>query len=70
MRQLEIRLASSRQQEGRKAHMRATREQEINTLFDQYIEWVEDTMTTERHPWLQVVAVLTCVGGRQRNWRL
>jgi len=30
----------------------------IDTLFDQYIQWVEDTMTTERQPWLQVVAVL------------
>ncbi|MCP4379314.1 MAG: hypothetical protein GY794_24475 [bacterium] len=58
VRQLELKLESSRQQEGRKAHLKATREQEIDTLFDQYIQWVEDTMTTERQPWLQVVAVL------------
>jgi len=44
--------------ERRKAQMRSTGERDINTLFDQYIEWVEETMTTERQPWLQLIAVL------------
>ena len=59
MQQLELKLNSSRQQESRKAHLRVTGEQDINALFDQYIDWVEDTMTTERQPWLQVIAILT-----------
>ncbi len=59
LQQLELELKSSRLQENRKAHRRATREQDINMLFDQYIDWVEDTMTTEPQPWLQVIAVLT-----------
>ncbi len=50
VRQLELKSESSRQQEGRKVHLKATREQEIDTLFDQYIQWVEDTMTTQRQP--------------------
>ena len=30
----------------------------IHRLFDNFIEWVEDTMTTEDKPYIQVVAVL------------
>ncbi|MEN8168421.1 MAG: ATP-dependent helicase, partial [Pseudomonadota bacterium] len=63
MQQLELSLQGSRQQEGAKAHLRATREQDINTLFDQYIQWVEETMTTERQPWLQVICVLISAQG-------
>jgi hypothetical protein len=32
---------------------------EIEEIFDRYLEWVEDTMTTEKHPYLQVVCVLS-----------
>lgn len=31
---------------------------EIDRKFDEFIEWVEDTMTTEDHPFIQVIAVL------------
>ncbi len=58
LQQLERQLEASRQSPEMKQHRRALREREINELFDQYIEWVEETMTTEPHPWLQVVAVL------------
>ena len=56
--QLELKLSTSRQPESNKAHKRAIEEQEINQLFDQYMEWIEETMTTEPQPWLQVIAVL------------
>lgn len=58
LQQLELELQSSHQQPELKQSRRHQREREINALFDQYIEWVEDTMTTERQPWLQLVAVL------------
>ena len=58
LQQLERKLAGSRAPEGRKAQQRRSGEQEINQLFDDYIQWVEDTMTTERQPWLQLIAVL------------
>lgn len=32
---------------------------DINIIFDDYIQWVEDTMTTEDQPYIQVIAVLT-----------
>ena len=30
----------------------------IDKKFDEFIDWVEDTMTTEDNPFIQVVAVL------------
>ena len=36
---------------------------EINSLFDEFLEWVEDTMTTEDNPFIQVMAVLKGVDG-------
>lgn len=59
MQQLEMKLQGSRVPENRKAQLRATGEADIDQLFDDYIDWIEDTMTTERQPWLQVIAVLT-----------
>jgi len=41
--------------QGRKDKQR----RDIDRIFDEYLEWVEDTMTTEDTPYLQVVAVLT-----------
>lgn len=32
---------------------------DIDRIFGEYFDWVEDTMTTERTPYLQVVSVLT-----------
>ena len=31
---------------------------EIDRKFDEFIHWVEDTMTTEDNPFIQVIAVL------------
>jgi len=32
--------------------------QRIERFFDDYLEWVEETMTTEEHPYLQVIAAV------------
>jgi len=32
--------------------------QRIERLFDDYLEWVEETMTTEEPPYLQVIAAV------------
>ncbi|MCD6534208.1 MAG: ATP-dependent helicase, partial [Deltaproteobacteria bacterium] len=37
---------------------------EIERKFDEFIDWVEDTMTTEDKPFIQVIAVLMGAGGR------
>jgi len=58
LQQLALKLESSGMLQAQKEHLRITREQDIEKLFDRYIEWVEETMTTEPQPWLQVIAVL------------
>jgi len=34
-------------------------QQRIEKIFDDYIGWIEDTMTTEKEPYIQVIAVFT-----------
>jgi hypothetical protein len=34
------------------------RSQQINRVFDDYRQWVQDTLTTEPQPWIQVLAAL------------
>ncbi len=60
--QLAIKLERSQRTEAFKAHQRSTGEQEIKQMFDDYLEWVEDTMTLERQPYIKVVCVMA--GGR------
>ena len=56
--QLAFELTASKQADSVKTSRKAQRTQEIDRIFDQYIDWVEDTMTTEQHPYMQVVGVL------------
>ena len=37
---------------------RSTGEQQIEQVFDDYLEWVQETMTLERQPYIKVVGVL------------
>ena len=55
---LELSLTTPKEGGAKKESRKAQRTQEIDRIFDQYIEWVEDTMTTEQHPWMQVASVL------------
>ena len=59
--QLALKLDQSQRAEAFKAHQRSTGEQEIEQVFDDYLTWVEDTMTLERQPYIKVVCVM--VGG-------
>ena len=59
--QLALKLDRSQRTEAVKAHQRSTGEQEIKQVFDDYLTWVEDTMTLERQPYIKVVCVM--VGG-------
>ena len=38
------------------------RKQQINRVFDDYRQWVYDTLTTEPQPWIQVLAAVTSAG--------
>ena len=37
-------------------------QREIEQLFDDYLDWVQDTMTTEESPWIKVICVMTGAG--------
>jgi ribosome recycling factor len=47
-------------------------QQRIEKLFDDYIQWIEDTMTTEKDPYIHVIAVFTGTGVDHGwiNWHL
>lgn len=57
--QLEVALESSRQAEHFKASRREQRLGRIEAVFDDYRTWVEDTLTIEPVPFIQIIAVLT-----------
>jgi superfamily II DNA or RNA helicase len=57
--QLALQLDTSKQLEAVKQSKKEQRTLEINKIFDDYIQWVEDTMTTESQAYLQVISVLT-----------
>ena len=54
--QLELRLSANQQAEQFKKSKREKRTQHIRKVFDEYRQWVEDTMTTEPQPFIQVLA--------------
>jgi superfamily II DNA/RNA helicase len=56
MEQLELRLAANQQAEQFKKTKREKRTQHIHRVFDEYRQWVQDTMTTEPQPFIQVLA--------------
>ena len=56
--QLELRLAANQQAEQFKRTRREQRTQYIRRVFDEYRQWVRDTMTTEPQPFLQVLAAV------------
>ncbi len=57
--QLELRLAANQQAEQIKKTRREQRTQHIRKVFDEYRQWVQDTMTTEPQPFIQVLAAAT-----------
>ena len=54
--QLELRLEKNQQAEQFKKTKREQRTQHIRKVFDEYRQWVQDTMTTEPQPFIQVLA--------------
>ena len=55
--QLELRLENLL--EGVRESKREQRSKQINQVFDEYRQWVADTMTTEPQPYIRVLAALT-----------
>lgn len=57
--QLELRLSQSGQAEGAKSSVRERKTTQIAKVFDEYRQWVEDTLTIEPSPFIEVLAVVT-----------
>ena len=62
VRQLELRLERSDQSEAFKHAREQRARRDIDTVFDEYLTWVEETMTTEPQPWMRVACVMTGAG--------
>ena len=59
LRQLDLQLERSDQSETFKRAREERGRRDIETIFDEYLEWVQETMTTEPQPWIKVVCVMT-----------
>ncbi len=56
--QLEFSFEGNRMSEKRIQTKKDIKRREIDTIFDEYLGWIEDTMTTEDKPYIQVIAAL------------
>ncbi|RLB03217.1 MAG: ATP-dependent helicase, partial [Deltaproteobacteria bacterium] len=56
--QLELQFKDSRRPEKLVRALKEKEKRKIERIFDEYLEWVQETMTTEDNPYIQVVAVL------------
>jgi superfamily II DNA or RNA helicase len=63
--QIELQLEKSAQAEHFKAARREERVGRIERVFDQYQNWVRDTLTIEPVPFIQIIAVFTREAGEQ-----
>ena len=61
--QLEMALARSQQDQRSKDSKKNQRMKAIEKVFTEYEHWVEDTMKTEPHPYIQIMAVIARAGG-------
>lgn len=57
--QLEMRLSQGNQAEGIKSSLRERKTTQITKVFDEYRQWVEDTLTIEPSPFIEVLAAIT-----------
>ena len=60
--QLEIKLGQSRQSAAHKAHRETRARRDIDQVFNDYLEWIQETMSTEREPWLKVLCAMVGAG--------
>ena len=56
--QLELRLERSAMAEPLKRARHTAALQDIDDIFDDYLRWIEDAMTTEERPWVSVVCAI------------
>ena len=61
LRQLEIDFSQSDQAEQFKRRRDEWAHRDIQAIHDEYLTWIEETMTTEPHPWIKVVCAMAAL---------
>ncbi|MGE6100749.1 DEAD/DEAH box helicase [Aeromonas salmonicida] len=63
LKQLELDFADNKQLASVKLSRKEQRLREIDHNFDSYLEWIQETMTTEKESYIQLIAVITGAEG-------
>ena len=63
IRQLEFDFAQFDQAAATKRARKARTRRDIEDVHDEYLSWMEETMTTEPHPWIKVICAMTPAPG-------
>ena len=58
LRQLELKLEQSAQPAAHKMRRKERERRDIEEVFDEYWNWIQDSMSTEREPWLKVICAI------------
>ena len=61
VRQLELDFSHSGQAEQFRRKRSQQARQEVKDIYDEYWEWIQETMTTEPRPWIRVICAMTPV---------
>ena len=59
LQQLELDIAQPAQADPVKRQHRSQVKSEVDEVYDEYLKWIEDTMTTEPSPWVKVICAMT-----------
>ena len=59
LQQLELDFSQSEHAEQFRRHRGEQARQEVEEVHDEYVNWIEETLTTEPHPWIRVVCAMT-----------
>ena len=56
--QLELKLEQSAQPEAQQMRRKERESRDIEAVFNEYWDWIQDSMSTEREPWLKVICAM------------
>ena len=62
LRQIVLELEQSAQPSAHKMRRKEQERRDIEEVFDEYRDWIEDSMSTEREPWLKVICAMVGYG--------
>ena len=58
LRQFERKLEQSTQPAAHKMRRKEREGRDIEAVFNEYWDWIQDSMSTEREPWLKVICTM------------